>query len=849
MAERHGGVDFFISYTGSDRPWAEWIAWQLEAAGHRVVVQAWDFRPGENFVVQMRRALDVAERTLAVVSAAYLESAYGSDEWTAAFIHDRPDTTGLVVVRVEDVSLPRLLRPWIYIDLVDVDAEAAAAALLAGLERGRRKPSQPPSFPPAIQAAGAPRFPGHGVANLPPRNPNFTGRQELLDTLARNLQVGSVAAVVGQPPSGQTSPAEAGVQALAGMGGVGKSQLALEYAHRHAADYQLRWWIPSEEPLAIPTALAALARRLGLGEQADQEETVAQVLAELGRRDRWLLIFDNAVHPQDLAGYQPSGGGGHVLVTTRTRAFGGVATRLEVGVFDRTEAAAFLQRRTGSSERPAAEALAEELGKLPLALEQAAAFMEQTGLGLGEYLGLYRQRREELLAKGEPVAYGATVDATFRLAIQRVAERSRAAVALMELCAFLASEAIPHDLLRAKPTVLPAVLRGVIHDEMAYAEAIGVLHGFSLLERDQAGMRVHRLVQAVMRHRLDRDARAEWAARAVELVWAGWPDQSWLPAAWPGCGQLLPHALAAAEHAEELPVARGWTASLLDRVGMYLFGRAELTTARAILERALAIFEAAYGPDHPDVATIVGSLGIVLGELGELPLARAQLERALAIREEFQGPDHPQVATTLSNLGNVLRELGELPEARAHNERALAIKETAYGPDHPEVATILDNLGTVLQRLGELPQARAHHERALAIFEAAYGPDHPQITPSLGNLGIALQQLGELREARAYQEQALAIEEAAYGPDHPKLAQTLGSLGQLLRKLGEFQGARSDFERALAMCEAVYGPDHPYVATTLDNLGEVLHRLGDLPEAQACEQRAQAIRQKVERSQ
>jgi hypothetical protein len=221
----------------------------------------------------------------------------------------------------------------------------------------------PPTNTAAREEAPAPG----PVSNLPSRNPNFTGREELLDTLTRNLQGGSVAAVVGQPLGAQSAPADCGVQALAGMGGVGKSQLALEYAHRHAADYQLRWWIPSEEALGIPTALAALARQLGLGEQADQEETVAKVLAELGRRDRWLLIFDNAVHPKDLAGYQPAGGG-HVLVTTRTRSWGGVATRLEVGVFDRSEATLFLQRRTGSGDQVAAEALAEELGQLPLGL-------------------------------------------------------------------------------------------------------------------------------------------------------------------------------------------------------------------------------------------------------------------------------------------------------------------------------------------------------------------------------------------------------------------------------------------------------------------------------------------------
>jgi tetratricopeptide (TPR) repeat protein len=523
-----------------------------------------------------------------------------------------------------------------------------------------------------------------------------------------------VAAVIGQPPGQEAPRAEGtGVQALAGMGGVGTSQLALEYAHRHAADYQLRWWCLCEEPLAIPTWLAAVAHRLGLGVHADQQEPAAQGLGELGRRDRWLLVFDHAVHPGDLAGYQPSGGGGQVLVTTR--AFGGVATRLEVGVFGREAAAALLLARTGSSDRAAAEALATELGELPLALAQAAAFIEQTGLGLGEYLGLYRRDRELLLAKGEPVASGATVDATVRLAIQQVAERSQAAVELLALCAFLAPEAIPHRLLRANPQVLPGRLRRVVADELAYAEAVGVLHGFSLLELEQAGLRVHRLVQAVTHKRLDHKERAAWAARAVTLILAAWPEESWLPAAWPWCGQLLPHALAAAAHAEQLATARESTGALLNQVGLYLAGRAELPAARATLERALAIKEAAYEADHPQVAVTLDNLGLVLGELGELSAARARLERALAIRELAYGPQHPQLARTLTNLGNVLVELGKLPQAHAHHERALAIFEAAYGPDHPLVARTLTNLGVVLRQLGALPQAQACEQHAQAI--------------------------------------------------------------------------------------------------------------------------------------
>jgi hypothetical protein len=303
MGEQHRGVDFFVSYTTADQAWAEWIAWQLEEAGYSTVLQAWDFRPGENFVVQMRRALDAAERVLAVVSAAYLESVYGSDEWTAAFIHERADTTGLLLVRVESVPLPRLLRPWIYIDLAGLDPEAAVVALLSGLERGRRKPDQPPAFPQVTRLEQAPSFPGHGpaISNLPPRNPTFTGRDGLLARLHQQLTAADTRA---------DGPVAVVAGALYGLGGVGKTQLALEYAHRYAADYDLLWWIPSENPLLIPTLLTRLGSRLGIASVGDQEEVARAVLEELRRRDRWLLVFDNADQPDTLAAWRPAGAAG-----------------------------------------------------------------------------------------------------------------------------------------------------------------------------------------------------------------------------------------------------------------------------------------------------------------------------------------------------------------------------------------------------------------------------------------------------------------------------------------------------------------------------------------------------------
>jgi hypothetical protein len=298
MAEDQGGVDFFVSYTSADRAWGEWIAWQLEAAGFTTLLQAWDFRPGTDFVHQMQQAVQQADRTIAVISRAYFRSRFGEAEWRVAFRRDPTGESGVLVpVRVEDCDPPGLLSTRVYVDLVGADEAAARERLLTGLRRGQRpgRPVTAPVFPGlTAEPAGlrpSPLFPGLGpaISNLAPRNRNFTGRTELLAALAGSLAAGTTAVV-----------------AAYGLGGIGKSQLALEYCDQHATDYQLVWWVTAESPLLAASGLAALAPRLGLpaaGEQADQ---VAGVLAELGRRERWLLVFDNAKRPDDLNGGCPA---------------------------------------------------------------------------------------------------------------------------------------------------------------------------------------------------------------------------------------------------------------------------------------------------------------------------------------------------------------------------------------------------------------------------------------------------------------------------------------------------------------------------------------------------------------
>jgi NB-ARC domain. len=534
------------------------------------------------------------------------------------------------------------------IDLIGLDEETAKKTLLDGVKLGRAKPTTPPGFPGTRSVLVEPRFPGA----LPPywnvpyhRNRNFTGRKSLLSNLHAALTSGQYAALT---------------QAIIGLGGVGKTQLALEYVYSYMDKYEIVWWVRSEELSTLAVDYVSLAKALHLPESnlADQNIIVNAVRRKFGQLKDWLLIFDNAQKSENIYAYLPQGGKGHVIITSRNQDWDVVAHEMPIDVFEEFEAIDFILKRAGENDPDSAKELAKELGYLPLALEQACAYIK-TGKSISGYLELFRQRKTDLLKF--PISrkdYDYTVATTWEISFERVKEEPGAGADLLNLCAFLAPDNIPKPLLAGGVEHLPEPLASAVADELKFDDAVAALMRYSLVTVADDSLSVHRLVQAVARDRLSDEEREGWAAAAARLVNEAFPYDSYDVRTWPECSLLLPHALAVAGHAEEQGDAPKATGRLLNQVGGYLYGRAEFDVAKSTYVRALMIGEKAYGPDHPNVAIRVNNLGSVLKDQGDLEGAKKHIERALKICQDRLGEDHPNTMKTRNNLDVVEREIG-----------------------------------------------------------------------------------------------------------------------------------------------------------------------------------------------
>jgi hypothetical protein len=663
---------------------------------------------------------------------------------------------------------------------------------------------------------------------------SFTGRDAQLAALRDQLQSQQRAALV---------PAAA----LYGMGGIGKTQLARAYAHRYRDHYQLGWWAPAETPLTASTALAELAVRLGAPAELPQPQQLSYAREALAERDRWLLVCDNATDPAALEPLLPAAGKGHVLVTSRSAAWHGLAEPIPVELLPPDVAAELLRQRSGDRDQHAAQALAEELGRLPLALDQAAAYASRQRLSLAGYLEMFRARRAALLARGQPLAYQGTVDAAYTLALDQLRHADPAAAQLLALCALLAPDEIPVGWLLDEPDLLPGPLADAARDPLRRREVLGALYQAALLTPDVGDTaRLHRLVQAVAVHHLPDQARRELVACAVELLAAVFPDEPEEPVSWPVCARLLPHAYALADHAHQQQLAAPALAELLTAMSDYVWARAlGMTRARELSEQALAVYQRLHRGDHPDVANSLRDLARVQFELGEYVHARQLREQALAMLQRLHGGDHPDIAWALHGLAYDLRALGEPARAYRLDEQAVAMYQRLYPGDHPRLAASLTSVATGLRRLGEPARARDLDEQALAMYQRLYPGDHQGVAHALASFAVDLYALGEQARGRQLHEQAFAMGRRVFGGDNHHIGDALNLLGEDLRALGDFDYARELHEQAVAVFQRLYEGDHPRIASALHNLAEDLRGQGDYPRARQLHEQALAMRHRL----
>ena len=842
--------DFFVSYTGVDKSWAEWIAWQLEAADYTCAIQAWDFGPGGNFVIKMDDAIKSSARLIAVLSPKYLESMYTLPEWAAFFAKDPTGRDGKVIpVRIAKVEIDGLLLPIVYADLVDKSEDDARDALLKAVSTKRGKPATAPSYPGAGPRSSTPSTPSTPAPAFPPtlpprafmvphaRNDNFTGREDILTTLRTALTSGATAALT---------------QAIRGLGGIGKTQTAIEYAYRHEHDYTHVLWINADTRESATASMGEIARALGLPEAdaQDRSVTVDAVKQWLAESSGYLVILDNADDLKIVPELLPTRRQGHVIITTRAVAMHGVARPIEIPKLDPDDGAAFLLRRANvdatDDKLAAAREVSVEMDGLPLALDQAGAYIEETGMSTHGYLDLYRQNRGRLLARAGQLSATdhASVAVTYGLALEKVEALDPAAAELVRFCAFLAPEPIPMSILAEGAKHLGDVLGLAMADDLTRNDTIAAAHRWSLLDRDGDSVSLHRVVQDVVGESMSAEDGHTWSERAVKAVNAAFPLIEF--SNWPICEALLPHALVCGRYiAKDNTLSSTVAARLLNQTGYYLKQRADLAGAEPFYRRALAIREKALGPEHPDTATSLNNLAGLLHAEGDFAAADPLYRRALVIRETVQGPEHPLTAASLNNLAAILRDQGDYAGADPLYRRALAIDEKAHGPVHPDTATDLNNLARLLQDQGDYASADPLHRRALAIREKALGPEHPDIAVSLDNLAGLLRTQGDFVAADPLYRRALAIREKALGPDHPWTATTLNNLALLLHNQGNYAGAKPLYSRALAIKEKALGPDHPDSAASLNNLALLLQDQGDYTAADPLYRRALAVKEKT----
>ncbi|MDF3148871.1 MULTISPECIES: FxSxx-COOH system tetratricopeptide repeat protein [unclassified Streptomyces] len=811
---------FFISYAGVDRPWAEWVAWYLREAGHEAMLDVWDWRAGDDFVERMEEGLDRADAVVALLSKSYFDPGRWTKEEKNSTIARRGRVVPLAVEPLTNADVSPLLAALVRTEIHGMDEADALAALLKAVTGSAGQPNTPPTYPDAAakeappEDGSKPRLPGSGVrrdlvSNLPRRNPDFSGRETELVRLRDGLVSGR----------------QAVVHAVHGMGGIGKTQIALEYAHRFAEQYDVVWWIDAEQAGQIPVHYTELAARLGIARpEAGTEHGARALLDHLRDRQRWLIVLDNAEDPEDIKPWLPEGPG-HALITSRNPEWRGVAHRTGLDVFDRADSVSYLTEHIPTLTAEDADLLATDLGDLPLALAQAVGV-----IGSGTTFDLYREllttNTGQVLDGGSTPGYPASFPAAVEIATNRLEDEHPDAAAVLRLGAFFGPNPIPTKWLERARARLTTV-GGDSGDVMWPGSALQPLSRFGLARIGHETFQIHRLTQAVLRDRIRGEEAEAIRADTATVLTGAVPGDLNSPENWPAWAALASHLVTASVDRTEHPELR----STLLKAGRFLLGRGQAHTARRLADALSTSWAVSLGEDHADTLSCKALHGRAVFHTGNVNEGLSILQDTFVRRRSVFGDDHVSTLDSANSLGAVLADLGRLPEALNVIEDALRRSRRVLGESHWQTIQISANLATVLGQLGDYEEARRMHDELLQHQRRAHGDDHPECLHSEYGVATALFELGRYEQARRMFEDILPRQRRILGDNHRSTLATAHNYASALTKLGEHEQSRRIHEDALRRRQNTLGPHHPDTLGSAHGLALSLFKLRRYPEA------------------
>ena len=638
---------------------------------------------------------------------------------------------------------------------------------------------------------------------VPPRNPNFTGREDLLRQLhERLMEPGAMTAVL--------------PQTLHGLGGVGKSQLAVEYAYRHRADFDVIWWIPAELTVQIQSSLAELGQRLNLGAPSEVNVAVNAVLDALKGSGRgglqlppnWLLIYDNADDPENIVPYLPTGGPGRILVTSRNSQWLNRARPLEVDVFQRAESIMLLQRRGPDLNNEDADRLAAALGDLPLAIEQAAAWRAETGMPAGEYIQLLEEKQHEMLDLPGPLDYQKSVAAAWNLSLDNLRANNPAALRVLQICAFFAPEPVPRSMFaNARSVSVEPDLDRALHDRLRLSEVIRDINRYALARIDHRinSIQMHRLVQAVLISQMTEEERDTMRHGAHLLLAANDPLTPDSAEHWARYSQLYPHVVASkAIECEDSAVRE-----LVYNMAQFLHFWGESKSSRVMSQQIYDGWRARFGAENPETLKIGRWLGFMLWTAGEFRRSAEFNAELLDIHQRVIGEEHEDTLDAMGSVAGDRRADGDFAGALEFSRTIHQRCVQRFGDNDPLTLNAAHNLAVSLRLSGLFVEARERDEITWQRKVDTYGTDHALSLLTQVGLTLDQRELGDYVAASTVHDEIVARYQAVHGPLNPATLRAVLHQAGMKRKAGDHKAATDAADEAFEGLFSQYGQDHP----------------------------------------